>query len=208
MHIHTVPEEEAAELLAELYATDRKKLGYVPNYTRAMSLRPDTIQAWRSLSGAVRANMRLRRYELVTFAAARALRCAYCLQAHAAVLRKESFSAEQLIAIMADYRHAGLEPVEVECMAFAEKITRDATSVTSDDVARLRALGLSDAEILDVALAAALRNFFSKLLDAVGAEPDAAYVGLEPELRQVLTVGHPLIDEKPIGRARSGAPVS
>jgi len=33
--------------------------------------------AWRNLQNAVRAKMRLRRYELVTFAAADALRCTY-----------------------------------------------------------------------------------------------------------------------------------
>lgn len=36
---------------------------------------------------------------------------------------------------------------------------------------------------------AAWRNFFSKLLDAVGAEPDAAYQELESALREALTVG-------------------
>jgi len=41
-----------------------------------------------------------------------------------------------------------------------------------------------------VALAAAVRCFFSKVLDAMGVEPDAAYrTLLEPELYRVLTVG-------------------
>ena len=48
---------------------------------------------------------------------------------------------------------------------------------------------LSDAEILDVILAAAARNFFSKILDATGAEPDAVYLDLEPQLREALVKG-------------------
>ncbi len=40
-------------------------------------------------------------------------------------------------------------------------------------------------------MTAAARSFFSKVLDAVGAEPDERYRGLEEGLRQTLTVGRP-----------------
>ena len=105
------------------------------------------------------------------------------------MLRKNFFTAEQVSAISADYRQAGLEPDEVAVMAFAEKVTLQAHKITPQDVADLRHHGLSDAEVLDIALAAAARNFFSKALDAVGAEPDAAYLDLEPELREALAKG-------------------
>jgi alkylhydroperoxidase/carboxymuconolactone decarboxylase family protein YurZ len=75
--IHTIPEDEATGKLRELYDADLKNLGHVANYTKAMSLRPAVIEAWRNLSAAIRANLDLRRYELVTIAAASALRCKY-----------------------------------------------------------------------------------------------------------------------------------
>ena len=75
--IHTVSVEEATDKLQELYGDDLKSLGYVANYTKAMSLRPEVIAAWRQLMGTIRSKMRLRRYELVTFAVAGALRCTY-----------------------------------------------------------------------------------------------------------------------------------
>jgi hypothetical protein len=57
----------------------------------------------------------------------------------------------------------------------------DATAIEQADIDRVRALGrLSDADILDVVLAAAARCFFSKALDALGAEPDAKYAGMDP----------------------------
>ncbi len=76
-YIDSVPEDEATGKLRELYEDDRQGLGYVPNYTRAMSLHPEVNAAWRELSKAIRAHMRLRRYELVTFASALALKCTY-----------------------------------------------------------------------------------------------------------------------------------
>jgi hypothetical protein len=64
--------------------------------------------------------------------------------------------------------------------------------VTPDDIERLRALGFTEAEIVDVVLAAAARCFFSTVLDGLGVEPDAKYAGLDPELRDTLTVGRPI----------------
>jgi alkylhydroperoxidase family enzyme len=113
--------------------------------------------------------------------------------AHGAVLlRRKMLSAPQLIAAVEDYRSAGLAPAEVAVMAFAEKVAGDAATVTPEDVGALRGHGLSDLEILDVALAAAARCFFSKTLDALGAEPDAALTRLEEPLRTALSVGRPL----------------
>jgi hypothetical protein len=71
----------------------------------------------------------------------------------------------------------------------------DATSVEAEDLERLRGLGLSELEIMDVVLAAAARCFFSKTLDALGVQPDAVYRELEPELREALTVGRPIAGE-------------
>jgi alkylhydroperoxidase family enzyme len=77
-------------------------------------------------------------------------------------------------------------------MAFAEKVVADATSITQADVDELRAHGLSDDEVFDVALAAAARSFFSKTLDALGVQPDAAYSELDPSFVESLTVGRPI----------------
>ena len=76
-YINTTSESEATGKLRELYEADLKSLGYVANYTQAMSLRPEVIAAYRQLIGAIRGNMDLRRYELVTLAAASRLRCSY-----------------------------------------------------------------------------------------------------------------------------------
>lgn len=75
--IRTIPPEEATGTLREQYDRDLKANGYVTNYTQALSLRPEVLVAWRGLIGAIRANMDLRRYELVTVIAASRLRCSY-----------------------------------------------------------------------------------------------------------------------------------
>jgi uncharacterized peroxidase-related enzyme len=188
-HIEIVSVPDASGTLRELYDSDLEANGYVPNYTQAMSLRPEVIAVWRQLSKTIRSKMGLRRYELVTYAAAMALRCRYWLLAHGAVLRKSLLSIEQLRAITADYHNAGLEAAEVAMMDYAQKVSLAAYEVAAEDIASLRAHGFTDAEILDIAMAAGARCFFSKTLDAVGAQPDAVYDELAEALADVLPAG-------------------
>jgi uncharacterized peroxidase-related enzyme len=190
--VETVPEARAAGAVAEMYAVDREAFGRLPNFASAFSLRPEVYGAWRQLNGAVKANMDLRRYELATVAAARRLRSSYCTLAHGSVLADKFLEPDAVRAVVEDYRSAGLAQADVAVMDLADKVASDATSINQDDIDRLRTLGLSDSEILDVVLAAAARCFFSKVLDAVGAEPDASYSALEPHLRDTLTVGRPI----------------
>jgi len=109
--------------------------------------------------------------------------------AHGALLRKNFFSADELIAIIKDFHHAGLSEEEVALMAFAQKITKQADLVSEEDIEQLRGYGLSDEDILNVVLACTARNFFSKTLDGLGAVPDEAYKEFEPELLKLLTPG-------------------
>jgi alkylhydroperoxidase family enzyme len=162
------------------------------NYERAFAGRPEVYAAWSELNGAIKAGMDLRRYELATLAAAQRLRSSYCALAHGTVLR-ERFDAP-VLEIARDRRAAGLDEVDVAVMDLAERVVDGATSIGETDLQRLRDLGLSDGEIMDVILAAAARCFFSKTLDALGVRPDASYGELEPELREVLVVGRPIAD--------------
>jgi uncharacterized peroxidase-related enzyme len=161
-------------------------LDFVPNYLRVFALRPDVYTAWLELGGAVKSGMDLQRYELVTLAAARRLGSAYCGLAHAAVLREQFYDDMALRAIVADHRHAQLDPIDVAVMDFAELVAADPTTVTETDVAPLRELGLSDADIFQIVLAVCIRRFFSGVLSAVGAVPDDVYDRLDHELGDVL----------------------
>lgn len=190
--IETVPVDQATGEVRAMYERAQANLGYVPNYAKVFSLRPEVMGAWSGLLASIRGHMDLRRYELVTLAAARALHSSYCMLAHGTILRRQFYGPEQLAAIAGGTADAGLEPAEAAMMAFAERVAKDASSITASDVEGLRAHGFTDAEIFDIAAAAAARCFFSKLLDALGAEPDSAYLELEDDLRRRLTPGRPV----------------
>ncbi len=75
--IKTIPEDRSEGLVHDLYEAARKANGYVPNYAKALSIHPEVYEAWTKLIGAIKSKMRLRRYELVTFATAMAVECSY-----------------------------------------------------------------------------------------------------------------------------------
>jgi uncharacterized peroxidase-related enzyme len=186
-YVETVPPEDAAGDAAALYDAERTRVGYLPNYARAFSARPSVYRAWQELNGAIKASADLRRYELATLAVARRLRSSYCALAHGQVLAEQFLEPGAVAAFP-----VGLDEADRAVVELAEKIAADATAVTQADVDRLRSLGLADDEIVDVVLAATVRCFFSKTLDALGVEPDAEYAELEPALRDALTVGRPI----------------
>lgn len=187
--IATVDHDAAEGAVAELYAGDTAAFGFLPNLTRAFSLRPEVYAAWKQLSGAVRDGMDLRRYELATLAAARELRSSYCSLAHGEILARRFLSPATVAALDGDE----LTDAERLVVAFAAKVARDAPSVTQADVDALREVGLTDADVLDVVLTVSIRCFFSTVLDATGTAPDARFAGdLEPALRDALTVGRPI----------------
>ncbi len=188
--IETVADDSATGATAELYAAEQEAFGFLPNFVRAFSLRPEVYFAWKQLNGAVKGGMDLRRYELVTIAAASRLRSSYCTLAHGSVLIDKGFLEPDAVrTVVSEHRGAGLDETDVAVMDLAAKVATDATSIGQADVDRLRSLGLSDQDILDVVLAAAVRCFFSKVLDGLGAEPDGKYGQLDPALRDSLTVG-------------------
>jgi uncharacterized peroxidase-related enzyme len=187
--IETVAEAQVTGATADLYASDTETFGFLPNFTRAFSGRPEVYVAWRQLNGAIKSGMDLRRYELATLAAARRLRSSYCTLAHGSVLIDRFMAPETVRAVVADHRTAELSATDVAVMDLADKVADDATAVQQADIDHLRSLGLSDTDIVDVVLAAAARCFFSKTLDALGVEPDAKYAALDPALRAALTVG-------------------
>src|SRR5947207_13569117 len=123
-YIDTVPEDEATGATAEVYANDREVYGELPNFTRALSLRPEVYAAWKQLNGAIKAGMDLRRYELATLAAARRLRSSYCMLAHGSVLAEQFMSGDAVRDAATD--RGGLDDLDVAVMELAEQVAGDA----------------------------------------------------------------------------------
>ena len=138
-----------------------------------------------------------RRLELVTFAVAHELRHSSCSLAHGSELAK--IIGKEAVMAIADGRETEvLTEAEIAMVQYARRIAKDASKITSGEVAALREThGFSDAEIFDIAAIAASRSFFTKLLDALGSEPDLGFMNMDADLRRALTVGRPISFKAP-----------
>lgn len=184
MILETTPVPAAAGLTAQIYDDETASLGYVPTHTQAMAINPQAYLAFEAMLQAITASMDLRRYELVTLAAAQAIGSTHCRLAHG-VKALKAFPEAQLAEIARDFRNAGLEPAEVAMMEYAQKMCRDAAGMTDGDTLELRGHGFTDREIMDITLAAAARNYLSRTLLALAVELDVP-PSLSPEMRDAL----------------------
>ncbi len=190
-----IEESDAVGATAELYASERQRVGHLPRYVQAFGARPGVYCAWRQLITEVATSMPARRFELVTLAAARELRSTYCSVAHGSILAEKFLAADDVAQLAQGRVPDALDDAERAVVAFAAKVTRSAADITREDVEQLRSHGLDDAEILDVVLATAARSFFSTVLDATGTQADALYAdSLDATMRDALTVGRPIAD--------------
>ena len=140
--IETVAPERADGAVAEIYRRQESSWGFVPNYAKVFSHRPEVMARWGQLLAEIKRPMDKRRFELVTFAAAHELRHTPCTLAHGHALR-EFFSDEQIVAIAADRLTGVLDEPERAMLRFARQVARDASNVTSGQIVELEALGFT-----------------------------------------------------------------
>jgi uncharacterized peroxidase-related enzyme len=98
------------------------------------------------------------------------------MEAHLEDLRAEvprHADGEQLVrAALDDAAWDGLPARDRAMLAFAVKLTRTPSAMTEADVALLRAHGLTDENVHDVVQITALFNYYNRLADGLGVDPE------------------------------------
>lgn len=190
--IKTIPAAEATDEVRAMYAHQQGAWGFVPSYATVFCYRPEVMTRWGKMLAEIKRYVSPRRLEMATLAAALELKHSACSLAHGHALAK-IIGKDAVIAIANGEENDEISAAEQAMIGFARRVAKDASAITSGEVAALRENhGLSDAEIFDVAAIAASRSFFTKLLDALGAEPDSPFMRLDEDLRRALTVGRPI----------------
>jgi uncharacterized peroxidase-related enzyme len=179
-----------------MYDRQQRHYGYVPNYATVFCHRPEVMRRWGELLAAIKRPMDRRRFELATFAAAHELRSTLCTLAHGKALLA-FFSDEDVIAMARGELPSAISAADAALMRFARAVARDASAVTAEDVTGLKRHGYSDAEVFDIAAAAAGRAFFTKVIESLGVATDAPAGEMSAELRAALAVGRPIVLVEP-----------
>lgn len=75
-------------------------------------------------------------------------------------------------AIATDYTRAALAPADRAMLEFAVKLTLTPSRVERSDVETLRRAGFDDATVHDIVQVTALFNYFDRLADGLGVDPE------------------------------------
>lgn len=80
-------------------------------------------------------------------------------------------------AVLEDYRTAPIPDREKVLFGFLERVNRDSSRLSAEDVAAVRAAGWTEEAVYDAITVCALFNFYNRWVDATGVSdlPTPAY---------------------------------
>jgi uncharacterized peroxidase-related enzyme len=175
---------ELAELPDDIRAIieeSREKLGFIPNVFLAYAKRPEHFRAFmqyhdllmKAPSGISRAER-----EAIVVAVSAENNCLYCVIAHGAALRllgKDAIVADQ---IAVNWRTADLSPRLRAILTFASRVNERGFAADTHEIAALRAAGLNQNDIWDVAAVAAFFGFSNRMAGAMDLRPNQEFFRL------------------------------
>ena len=190
MFLRTIEPTEAEGEVASIYVDELASMGRVMQATQCWSARPDILAPVDRLLHQIRDgfSLGLINFRLITLVVAKHVPSSYCSHVYFKAL-SGMIGREQTLAVHRDYRNAGLTERQVAMLAYAVQITVDASRIDQGMIDSLRAVGLTDLNIADIALAASFRNFLSRYFDAVGARAEPEFLDDDPSVRKELSVG-------------------
>lgn len=174
-------EDTLPDDIRTIYETNRAKIGFVPNVFRAYARRPEHFRAFmgyhdvlmRGEGGLSRAER-----EAIVVAVSSENRCQYCMTAHGAALRilgKDPILAEQ---IANNWRTADLSARLRAILTFASRVNEPGFAATDEEIDALRAAGLSDDDIWDVAAIASFFGFSNRMAGLMDMRPNPEFYSM------------------------------
>jgi len=171
--IEVMLEEKAQGELAEVYRRIAGSRGKVANIMRVQSLNPDSMRVHLDLYLAVTfgpSGLSRNERELIAVVVSEVNGCAYCVAHHGEALCHYWQDRERVEQAARDFLGLELPERTRRILAYAKKLTCAPHEMKEGDVRRLREVGLSDREILDVNLIVSYFNFVNRIALGLGVE--------------------------------------
>jgi len=164
--------------IAEIYAANRTKIGFVPNVFRAYARRPEHFRAFMAYHDVLMkgpGGLSRAEREAIVVAVSSENRCQYCMTAHGAALRvigKDPVLAEQIVN---NWRTANLSPRWRAMLEFASRVNEPGFAATDPDIETMHAAGFSDDDVWDITAIAAFFGFSNRMAGVMDMRPNAEF---------------------------------
>jgi RNA polymerase sigma-70 factor, ECF subfamily len=157
------------------FAIVQKSHGFIPNFFRAQTLRPDLLQAEVYAVGSILLPEDLltrAQKESILLAVSAANLNSYCVAVHCNMLRGLGLSAAEADQIAVDHHLSNLSNADIALLDFAVKLGTRFSEFSREDGAKLQTLGFTQQQILESITVTALNNFANTVQMGLGIEPD------------------------------------
>jgi uncharacterized peroxidase-related enzyme len=174
-YIRQIEHADATGELKEFYDALFELVGGIPNIVKLSSLKPAAASAAQDLYQSVLyhdSGLSMEEKEMVATVVSVINGCVYCYQHHGGALTGLTEDPDLTDQIISDFRTAPIGDRAMGLLEFADKLTRTSAAMTGDDVDALRALGLSDEDVLDLVQLVSYFNYTSRLAVALGVDPE------------------------------------
>ena len=174
-----VPAMPAEPDLKKYFEKCLEKIGFVPNVIRGYAARPERWRAFVTMYHALmdkdKSQLSPLEREMIAVVVSAVNRCYYCLVAHGQAVRQLSGDPELGEMLAMNYRVAKLDARQRAMLDFAWKLTTTPYLIGEADRAALRAVGLSNEDIFDLAETAAFFNMSNRMASATDMMPNPEY---------------------------------
>lgn len=149
--------------------------GFIPNYFKAQTARPDLIDAQVELieatllkEGAL--SRQLKEYVFLVCSAANL--STYCVTAHCEIIRMLKIEGPEPEQIALDHMSTDLPIVDKVLLNFTLKLNNHPLKITQEDVDDLKTYGFDDQQILEAVMCVGLAKFANYIGFGLGTVPD------------------------------------
>lgn len=171
--IDEIEVSDADGKLETMYAELIKQRGKVSNILKVHSLNPDAMEGhldlYMTLMFGKSGLSRLER-EAIAVVVSASNDCAYCVNHHAEALRRYVKDDETIELLATADGLETLDPRLSNIVRHAEKLTSAPGAMTQSDLGELRAVDLSDRDILDLTLIVSYFNFVNRIAVGLGVD--------------------------------------
>ena len=169
-----IEEEDATGEIAEMYAAIRREMGlpYIPNGAKAMAVSPAALGVFGYLNRSyTRTSLPQSLISMILYTIAKTGNCMYCSATNELACRTLGVDESALETLVQDLPSFTPQRVRV-IIEFAVKVAHDRQNLVAEDYAKVRAQGISDQELVEIILVAAIGIFNDTIADALKIEVD------------------------------------